>query len=286
MVAKINRPIDCPIKVINGVFSERKRYLSFYANIKADYLAQNQLYESAKGCPSLVKPLDLSIYTLNSSAAELRKLTLINLYSPKKDKLPHAELERIRKDNELVSCPMCGEPGRPRTLDHFLPKTIYPELAINLLNLVPCCDWCQGEKKVEYANAEGKKCYIHPYFDEVNFPLMKLTFSKPYSSPVINVEIYSHIDQDLKILIESHLDGVGFFERFSSVFKTSYRSVLRMASESRIDGNISIRVSLNVALKLAEDKGINSWDAVLYRSVKGDPDLMDYLETGVLPGFL
>lgn len=286
MVAKINLPSDNSIDVINGAFSERKKFLAFYRSIKADYLIQNQLYETARGCPSVVIPLDLANYTSSNAEAELRKTTLINLYSPKIDKIPYKELEKIRKDNELISCPMCGEPGRPRTLDHFLPKTEYPELAINLLNLVPCCDWCQGEKKVEYANAEGKRCYIHPYFDDVNFPLFKLTFDQPYITPIIDLVIYSTIDDEMKELIRTHLDGVGFFERFSSVFKTSYRSVLRMASDSRIAGNISLVESLNVALKLAECKGINSWDAVLYRSVKEDPQLIAFLQTAPLPNFL
>lgn len=286
MVAKIDRPLDDAIDVITRSFDERGKHLKFYRSIKSDYIIQNQLYEVAEGCPSIIKPLNLLNYTSNAAEADLRKTSLINLYTPKPDKLPYEEIERIRKDNELVSCPMCGEPGRPRTLDHFLPKAVYPELSINLLNLVPCCDWCQGEKKVEYTNNIGQRCYIHPYFDEVNFPLFKLVFSPPYLTPVIDIEVYSHIEVALKSLIMTHLDGVGFLDRFSSVFKTSYRPVLRMASKSRVQGNISVARSLNAALEIAEDKGVNSWDAILYRSVLEDANLMSFLETANLPSFL
>lgn len=286
MVAKISRPEDDVIDLLNRTFSERKRFAKFYNLIKKDYITQNTLYERAKGCPSIISPLDLSIYTSSAEEAEARKESLINLYSPKNNKLPYKELEKIRKKNKLVSCPMCGEPGRPRTLDHFLPKTTYPELAINLLNLVPCCDWCQGEKKVEYSNASGKRCYLHPYFDEVNFPLFKIVFSEPYLTPIIGIEVYQHIDDELKSLILSHLDGVGFFDRFSDIFETSYLTILRIAQKSRIPGSSTLTQSLISAMEIAEGKGLNSWDAILYRSVLEDQNLIDFLETNALPDYL
>lgn len=286
MVARIDLPEDDVIDLLNRVFSERRAYKKFYENIKNDYIAQNTLYEQAKGCPSLIHPLNLSSYTNSADETEKRKKSLINLYSPQPDKLPYNELEKIRKYNKLVSCPMCGEPGRPRTLDHYLPKIVYPELAINLLNLVPCCDWCQGEKKVEYSNNLGKRRYIHPYFDEVNFPLFKLVFSEPYLTPVIDIQIYQNLDEDIKALVETHLDGINFLERFSAIFETSYCSILRMAKESQVPDATSLSQSLSSALNLAKDKGINSWDAVLYRSVLEDPDLMNFLQNSTLPNYL
>lgn len=50
------------------------------------------------------------------------------------------KLDYIRAElfNEAPDCPLCGF-GEPVTLDHFMPKSKYKELATCRLNLVPIC---------------------------------------------------------------------------------------------------------------------------------------------------
>jgi len=279
MVAKISLPEDDSIDLLERILAERVKYKVFYKKIKPSLIEQFNLYIKAKGCPSQITPIDLLNYTTSIEEADKRKDSLKGLYAPDKGKLPYEQLEKIRKKNGLTACPICGEPGRPRTLDHYLPKTIFPEFSANVLNLVPACDWCQGEKLVDYRTPEGSRSFIHPYFDEVNRPLFSIVFSGSYLTPTISIMIKSDLPEDLQMLVATHLCGIGFLERFNEIFDVSYQAIKRMAIRARTAGNLSLVQSLNEALEVASEKGINSWDAVLYRSLLENHDLINYLNT-------
>lgn len=64
----------------------------------------------------------------------------------------------------LQFCPLCAS-GRVTTLDHHLPKTEYPVLAVTPTNLVPACEWCQGRKRRAYPTIAEEQT-IHPYYDD------------------------------------------------------------------------------------------------------------------------
>jgi hypothetical protein len=285
MVAKIPRPDENCIDVLNLTLSERVKFKKFYTRIKIDLTARYVQYEAQKGCPSGMPPLSLRNYVESDLEADGRKTSLIGLYNPEKDKYPFKELEKLRKKNKLLACPVCGELGRPRTLDHCLPKTAYPEFAINLLNLVPACDWCQGEKLADYKNTEGKRSFIHPYFDDVDKPLYKIIFNEPYLTPVISLEINDELPDEMQELVKSHLIGIDFWERFKDYFESSYQGIIRLASTTRNGGPTTVAQAIQIAYFLAVEKGINCWDAVIYRSILEDDDVMDFLENGRLSNY-
>lgn len=283
MVAKISLPEDESIEIVKRTLNERIHYKDFYNRIQADLLFQIKHYIEKCGNPKDIQPLILRDYTDSEKAAFNRKKSLIGLYSPKENKLPYLQLEKMRKKNGLVFCPCCGELGRPRTLDHYLPKSVFPEFSIVLLNLTPMCDWCQGEKLQEYVTQDGKKRYIHPYFDDVNQPLFSITFEPPYSSPIIYYEIKDNLPIELQELVELHLEGINFIERYKAFFKSRYTSILRRAQDGRLPNRTGFRDSLNLFLEMESEKAINSWDAILYRSILEDEALMIFLESEQLP---
>lgn len=81
---------------------------------------------------------------------DLNKSDLIKLYTTyfvNKDKPA-----RIIYDAMMAAanekCPFCGGIGRPRNLDHYLPKAHYPQFSVLPLNLVPSCRDCNIQWKV------------------------------------------------------------------------------------------------------------------------------------------
>jgi len=62
-------------------------------------------------------------------------------------------------------CPLCGR-GIATTLDHQLPKSEYPILAITPANLIPACSKC-NQKKSSADPAEPSEMLLHPYFDDL-----------------------------------------------------------------------------------------------------------------------
>lgn len=283
MVSKVRPPEEDSVEVLRRIISERQKYRPFYERIENDLIGQAEIFIEHYGSPLMLTPLDLNKYTDSELEAKQRKNSLIGLYTPKNEKLPFQQLDAMRKRNGLVVCPSCGEPGRPRTLDHYLPKDIFPELSAFLLNLTPMCDWCQGEKLTEYVTEDGQKRYIHPYFDDVEKPLFLIAFKPPYATPSIGVVIYENISEELSQLVQLHLEGIDFLARFKEYFKTRYISILRKAQDRRLAEAKDLRMLLGQFLEMEEEKSINSWDAVLYRSILEDNDLMNYLENDPLP---
>ncbi|ECW7706684.1 HNH endonuclease, partial [Salmonella enterica] len=185
MVAKLQLPEYDSITVLRTIISERERYKDFYESLTDDWVAHVENYLEHHGDPRLIAPLDLSLYISEESVQkeeekttdanshisaqerlkQKRKQTLINLYSPAEGKTPYDILDTLRREHGLLFCPCCGEPGKPTTLDHYLPKAIYPELAIIIANLTPMCNECQQNKSSDYFDKDGNKIYIHPYFD-------------------------------------------------------------------------------------------------------------------------
>jgi len=63
-------------------------------------------------------------------------------------------------------CPFCYH-RTVATLDHYLPKSEHPALAVTPVNLVPSCTDCNKVKLAKQASTAGEQL-LHPYFDDVD----------------------------------------------------------------------------------------------------------------------
>lgn len=66
-------------------------------------------------------------------------------------------------------CPFCGGIGRPRNLDHFLPKAHFPLFSVVPNNLVPSCRDCNMDGKGQYFAVNKSQQVIQPYLDDMKF---------------------------------------------------------------------------------------------------------------------
>ncbi|MGW0710510.1 HNH endonuclease [Streptomyces sp. NPDC002643] len=65
-----------------------------------------------------------------------------------------------------VVCPLCGH-REVTTLDHHLPKSVFPLLAVTPANLIPCCSDCNRTKQSAAPN-QAEEQTLHPYFDNID----------------------------------------------------------------------------------------------------------------------
>ncbi len=309
MVAKLDIPLYDSVKVVNEVIGERVFYKDFYAAIKNDWNSAILNYIENSAEPSVIQPLDIQSYLSKASIdteskrkpknkkestdpkvrlTEKRKKSLIGLYSPDEDKKPYEILEELRRKHGLLFCPSCGESGKPGTLDHYLPKSEYPELSVVIANLTPMCSECQGRKGSDYINAQGEKLFIHPYFDAIEEPLVSVNILPPFNKPQkFDVTVNDSIEEPLHSLVLRHIDGVDFIERFEEFCQLEYLNLLSLISDERLDDTPekAERV-LKRFLRKAEKQSVNRWEAIFYRGILDDADLLDYLDNGELPGYL
>lgn len=101
------------------------------------------------------------------SRAEMSKLYSGQM--AKKGRPGRAIYDEIMSAPPQGRCPLCGQ-RIVSTLDHHLPKSGYPTLAVAPLNLVPSCADC-NKAKLDLAPTSAQDEPFHPYFDEVDSEL-------------------------------------------------------------------------------------------------------------------
>lgn len=98
-------------------------------------------------------------------------------------------------------------------LDHFLPKSKYPFLAMSIYNLVPCCKVCNLSLKARQDFSYEKN--VSPYEQEAIEEAYKFTYI-PHSYE----DIYSQIDKKIDICIQYSLDNADLSDRLKNNMNT------------------------------------------------------------------
>jgi hypothetical protein len=150
----------------------------------------------------------------------LTKSDLIKLYTQyfvPADK-PARRLYDQLKITANGKCPLCGDIGQVRTLDHYVPKANFPLYSVMPGNLIPCCRDCNSEKLDAFsATPEGQT--LHPYFDDDKFFSEQWVAARviPSNPPVIEYYVsppngWSPLE---KSRVAAHFEEYRLAKRFS-----------------------------------------------------------------------
>lgn len=176
-------------------------------------------------------------------------------------------------------CLMCGGTGMG-TLDHYLPKDIYPEFSIFSANLVPACN-CNSLRRTTHKGNASPERVIHPYFDQfVTGRLYQAKFDGDFETPQISIEIRDTNHQNYETL-KFHLENVilnnstqGWFDKYWADLALRPDDILGLVLPdlpTLIDTN-----NLVVALtrfRNAKDKEFgtpNNWYSMFYTGLLSD----------------
>ncbi|WP_200232691.1 hypothetical protein [Halorhodospira halochloris] len=185
---------------------------------------------------------------------------------PKKSK-GRSIYDRIMAAPVHGRCPLCGI-GTVNTLDHYLPKTFFPVYSVAPNNLVPACNWCQGEKS-EYYPITRDGQLLHPYFDNVGNEVWlgaEVVVGAPagfryFATPP------SHWTQSEKARVAVHMKELNLPVLFSSNAGSRLSEIrARLASLHQKGGEAAVRNHLRDELASIEADHNNSWAAAMYRA--------------------
>ncbi len=167
-------------------------------------------------------------------------------------------------------CPFCGM-GQATTLDHYLPKSKYPQLSVIPLNLVPCCKDCNVNKRSAVA-VKAMVQSLHPYFDHQNFIndqwlFAEVIHTKPASIKFL-VQAPSHWDQISQARVQSHFSDYKLAARYSieasneiACLKDVLSQYINKWTENEIRDHLIIQA--NSYLKQHR----NSWQTAMFQSL-------------------
>nr|WP_326188467.1 hypothetical protein [Exiguobacterium indicum] len=210
-----------------------------------------------------------------SEILDEEKSAFLSCYSRNKDGYLEGRVVTEIIENQSLEhrehCPYCGL-DKPRTIDHYLPKDIFPEFSIFPLNLIPCCNYCNQKKGEVWLNGENRK-FLNFYTDEipqdVQFLFVELEYEDEQLAPSITfkVENRNSIDPNLFDLISSHYENLDLpnqiSERSEQKISLIHKKIMREP-----EGLVTIKESLRMDYDIhVENFGLNHWETILIKSI-------------------
>ncbi|WP_345584337.1 hypothetical protein [Streptomyces prasinosporus] len=168
-------------------------------------------------------------------------------------------------------CPLCGH-GTVRTMDHFLPKRMFPALCVDPLNLVPACADC-NHVKGDRLPADAETTPLHPYLDRIDQDFWldaRVTHSSPmwldfFVSPPPG---WAHLLAE-RTRYHFTLFGLGKLfavqaSRIVSSIRRQLTGILDAGGKDLVRGYLADEA----AARLADRR--NGWEGVTYRALARD----------------
>lgn len=212
---------------------------------------------------------DADVIVMGGAAkSDLKKL--YNQYMVGQDKPARYYYDRLIASAPSGKCPYCGF-GHATTLDHYLPKSLYPEVAVHPSNLVPSCKDCNTGKLKAYAKIEGEQV-IHPYFDRnILIDTQWLFASVAQTSPAASIIFFPNPPttwtSELKQRAYSHFNDFDLGTRYPVEAAEEFSSLNPTVARFGKSGPDEIRDYLEDKANTEYSKFKNSWKTAMYQAL-------------------
>jgi hypothetical protein len=172
--------------------------------------------------------------------------------------------DAVKLAAENGQCPLCGH-RQVMTLDHYLPKSTFPALAVNPVNLVPACRDCNSAKLASTSET------LHPYYDAIE-GVRWLAASVVEGAPAAArffVEPSADWPRSLAARVNSHFQIFGLADLY-----TAQAAVQLSGMRRRMEGLHQEGGAVLVRSHLAQDADswrghkVNAWQTAFYDALR------------------
>ena len=164
-------------------------------------------------------------------------------------------------------CPLCMQ-RIVATLDHHLPKTSYPALAVAPLNLIPCCTDC-NRAKLSNTPTVAEDAPLHPYYDNLGDDIW-LTATVLELQPtalkyfVTRSEAW---DDTLYARVNNHFESLSLAALFASQAADELMNIrYQLHTYLKTDSAVAVRAELQRRLQSSTAVRRNSWRTAAFRA--------------------
>lgn len=186
--------------------------------------------------------------------------------------------DSIKKSSPNDICPFCGQ-RTVSTVDHYLPKSIYADLAITPLNLLPSCADCNFSKNAATALAPQDQT-LHPYFDDADsdkWLFAKLEKTTP-AALTFFVKCPARWDEVKRSRTENHFKAFKLAQLYASNSANELNNIrfyLRKLLAADVSGQ-SVKIHLEGMAETYAANHKNSWQGASYQALSTS----DWFHTG------
>ncbi len=190
---------------------------------------------------------------------------------------------------ELLSsvqrCPYCSI-GQTDSIDHYFDKSEYPEYSVFTPNLVPCCSKCNRDKGMSCFDENGRRLFIHYYYDYIpsyKFVHIYLDTDSEGGICLPDVKVFMAFEDDGidTTIIENHFKSLKLLSRYRQKALDKLPVILsEITRNKRFLSNEQIKETLKSKFEsAAEFYGINSPESCIYDAILNSGDFLDlYLQ--------
>ena len=163
-------------------------------------------------------------------------------------------------------CPFCDH-GQVSTLDHILPKTVFPELAVTPDNLVGACRDC-NTAKLATAPTKAENAPLHPYFDNISHErwLGAQVIEGEVAAVVFHVAYVDAWSEQLNARIQNQFElldlGLLYASQAARVISGQRENLTHIFD---VEGENGVHKALHNQSQSWDKYGVNCWQAVTYR---------------------
>ena len=168
----------------------------------------------------------------------------------------------------------------PKTLDHYIGMSEFPEYAILCKNLIPCC-WSCNNKKNETWRQNNQRRYIHFYNDQF-LDNRFLHAEMVYTDGELVANIVYHLHQPAGMpdeafrIVSTHFQDLDLLRQYSLRAIEYVSSEIDMLSLYLTKSRNEVRQNLlDRYASHANIAGRNYWLAILYEAMANDVHLMN-----------
>jgi hypothetical protein len=244
-------------------------------HLRARYLACLALVQQAE--QEFEKKITTGqVYTIPIETSVNRDLSAHAFKTLYDQQLVAKDVGRVYYDKLLAAaplgmCPLCCHRDAT-TLDHYLPKALFPRLSVVPINLVPACKDCNKGKLVAYPlNPEQES--LHPYFDDIDGDLW-LTMEVAHSNPVSIMFLVQRPHGWPNLLFDrvvTHFDSFGLQMLYGVQAARELSGMKKnLINLHGTGGSDSVRKFLEDAASSWADVRLNSWKSAFYHGLSMD----------------
>ena len=190
----------------------------------------------------------------------------------------HPARAAILQANPGGVCPSCGH-RTAATLDHYLPRSHFPEFSVFPLNLVPACYECNQIKETNYRD-NGVAIYLHAYFDYVSERHQFLFAKVDVIDGVITARFYvrppDSVDAVLQERIKTHFKRLELAKLYVLIGANEMGErlgALRSLKRPRAQPDAIARYLVQEATSIARSRGPNYWKFALLAGMWENEDV-------------
>lgn len=215
--------------------------------------------------------------------------SLFNLYDSKES------LKKNIRQISGVKCPYCSINENPFHVDHFLPRSKFPEFSIYTYNLIAVCASCNSRYKGDdFVDDYGNRQYFNPYFDSFidRFQFLKCLIRIDNIYP----EFEFCIDDKLMAehsyeyhVIKNHFDNLNLQNRYieqivEEIFLRFVKRYIDKRTKQFKDVTLDkLKDDIDSELNAVADYNDNNWEKVFWESLRDSDDCLNLIVDKLIP---